>query len=103
MRLDAVKFLIDFNKTKPGKEKDVRFVAALLLTLSGDSPSAPFRMHVVKMDFIAEIFRVRVKDDQQRIATFTECLSCGMGEAKKSREKAQKQMALDAQRQPSCL
>lgn len=93
MRFDAVKFLIDFNKEKPEKEKDSRFLAALLLTLSGDNASDPFKIHVVKFDFMAEIFRVRVKSDTQRMASFRDCLSRGMAQAKESREKAQTQTA----------
>lgn len=92
MRFDALKYLTGLNQTSSGKEKDVRFVAALLLTLSGENPSDPFRLHAVKVDFMADIFRVRVADDKQRMATFKQCLSYGLAEAIKSREKAQQQM-----------
>lgn len=92
MRFDAVKYLIDFNKKNPEQEKDSRFLAALLLTLSGDNPTDPFKIHVVKMDFMAEIFRVRTKNDEQRFAKFRDCLSRGMVQAKESRERAKRQV-----------
>lgn len=87
MRFDGVEFLINYNRTKPEKENDTTFLAALVLMLEDKSQEA-FMFSVYKYDFMAEIFRVRVKGDQDRFGGFRECLSVAVVKARASRERA---------------
>lgn len=83
-----MQFLIRQNFESPGQDRDSMFLAALLLSLNENNQSNDFKMDVIQYDFMAEMFKVRIKNDAHRFSTYRNCLIDAIDKAKASHNKA---------------